>query len=121
MSDNILAFPPYLPDPTPNGYQILQSPCDVITTLRSNGIISARIRSRGQKTFNVRYIFTTIEYHNFVVFYHDTDFGVNPFTINLLIGSSFREFTVKFTGTPGFDYTNGNYVDVTCSYSEVLA
>ena len=121
MTDSVLSFPSWLPTPTPNGYQILQAPCELITTLRTSGIINARIRARGQKVFNVRYLMNEFEYFNFIVFYSDTDFGVLPFTVNLLIGSGFRQFTVKFTGVPAFDYRDGNYVEVACSYSEVLA
>ena len=120
MTNSILRFPPHLPLPTLNGYQVIQSPCELITTVRSSGIINARVRNRGQKTFNVRYLMNDIEHNNFLFFYGETDHGVEPFLITLLLGSMFHEYKVKFTGTPSFDFISAKSISVACSYSEVL-
>ena len=61
-----------------------------------------------------------IQHHNFVVFYDDTDHGVEPFLITLLLGSRFHEYKVKFTGTPSFDFISSKAISVACNYSEVL-
>ena len=120
MTDSVLRFPAYLPLPTLNGYQVIQSPCELITTLRSSGIINARVRNRGQKTFSVRYLMNEIQHHNFVFFYGETNAGVEPFIITLLLGSRLREYKVKFTGVPSFDFISSRAISVACNYSEVL-
>ena len=117
----MLSFPDFVDGHSTNNYSISQAGVDIIMRPTLDAVNIYRTYSRSQKAFNVVYEVTRDVANAILGFYVETqEANGAPFTVNVLFGDEYREFTVRFKNPPRGVFVTGSDVNLVCSYLEVI-